>query len=669
MSRWVSYSTGGNFSISNSYLRMPTITNICSYTNNSNLVITKNTNVISVLVSNINSSFDTFINNKLNDQINFSLKIYIQSNSSLSSNPSNTSLPSITIPIVINVPNLTFQIITSSPSPAFTKAYGLTTDETNVYIADTYNHIIRKIDSNGNVSIIAGTGIAGYSDGSGTSAQFNYPCGICIDSKNNLLYIADSQNHCIRLIYLSTNIVSTIAGLGGTSGLSDGSGTTSRFNGPCGISIDSARNLYVADTWNNSIRYITYNDWIVSTIIGSPTLKYPRSVCVTPSNDIYIADTGNHCIRLISNSQLSTIGIAGSYGTDNSKFFCPYSLSFDTNTNTLYIADLGSKTIKTIINKTTISSLQLGFSLKNPISTCFLPGKLYISDPPYLYSSNLNSIITTFGKNPNTILKNPYGLLPGTYLKIIDNSIIKSKDNSIISQFSGLSVGNPYNYPNSMVNDSLGNIYIADTCNNVIKKKDSRGVSTIAGSSIPGYIDGVGISAQFYNPCGICIDSNNNLYIADTVNNCIRKINNTNTVSTISTGFNGPCGICIDSNRNLYIADTYNHCIKKIDINLNVSIIAGISGNPGNTNGNKSIAQFYIPNGIACDNFGYLYITDYGNKLIRQIDPNGNVSTLTINDVSTFSSLHNICIDSNRVLYISHGQSPDIPTIKPPIST
>ena len=75
MSRWVSYSTGGNFSVSNSYLRMPTITNICSYTNNSNLVITKNTNIISGLVSNINSSFDTFINNKLNDQINFSLKI------------------------------------------------------------------------------------------------------------------------------------------------------------------------------------------------------------------------------------------------------------------------------------------------------------------------------------------------------------------------------------------------------------------------------------------------------------------------------------------------------------------------------------------------------------------------------------------------------------------
>jgi sugar lactone lactonase YvrE len=104
-----------------------------------------------------------------------------------------------------------------------------------------------------------------------------------------------------------------------------------------------------------------------------------------------------------------------------------------------------------------------------------------------------------------------------------------------------------------MVNDSLGNIYIADTCNNVIKKKDSRGVLIIAGSLTPGYIDGIGTSARFYNPCGICIDSSNNLYIADTVNNCIRKINNTNTVSTISTGFNGPCGICIDLNRNLYI--------------------------------------------------------------------------------------------------------------------
>ena len=124
-----------------------------------------------------------------------------------------------------------------------------------LYVADRDNNRIRKISSTGVVSTLAGSGTAGHNDATGTAARFDRPSGVVVDSSSNL-YVADSENHRIRKI-TSAGVVSTFAG-SGTAGHNDATGTAAKFNNPTGVAVDSSSNLYVADTQNNRIRKIEY---------------------------------------------------------------------------------------------------------------------------------------------------------------------------------------------------------------------------------------------------------------------------------------------------------------------------------------------------------------------------------------------------------------------------
>jgi DNA-binding beta-propeller fold protein YncE len=143
----------------------------------------------------------------------------------------------------------------------------VTVDSTgNLYVADTFNHTIRKITSAGVVSTLAGlAGSSGSADGTGTVARFYYLEDIAVDSAGNL-YVADSGNHTIRKI--TPAVVSTLAGWAGSPGSADDTGNNARFNYPAGIAVDSAGNLYVADTENYTIRKVT-SAGVVSTLAGS----------------------------------------------------------------------------------------------------------------------------------------------------------------------------------------------------------------------------------------------------------------------------------------------------------------------------------------------------------------------------------------------------------------
>ena len=136
----------------------------------------------------------------------------------------------------------------------------------NVYVADTYNHTIRKITPAGVVSTLAGlAGSCGSADGTGANARFYYPYGVAVDSAGNV-YVADTDNHTIRKI-TPGGVVSTLAGLAGSSGSADGTGANARFHYPSGVAVDSAGNVYVADTDNHTIRKITPAG-VVSTLAG-----------------------------------------------------------------------------------------------------------------------------------------------------------------------------------------------------------------------------------------------------------------------------------------------------------------------------------------------------------------------------------------------------------------
>ena len=234
----------------------------------------------------------------------------------------------------------------------------------NIYVADTNNHTIRGISPSGNVLTLAGTaGSVGSTDGIGSAARFTYPYGVATDSFGTV-YVADTFNHMIRRI-AQNGTVSTMGGVAGTRGTTDGGVGTSRFAYPTGIAVDTQGFVYVADSQNSTIRKLTQGN-VTSTIAGTAgsfgsadgaaltvaRFNQPSGVTVDSSGVVYIADTFGHTIRRLSTAgEVTTLaGLAGTVGSTDgqgsaARFNQPYSVTVDSSGN-LYIADTQNRTIR-----------------------------------------------------------------------------------------------------------------------------------------------------------------------------------------------------------------------------------------------------------------------------------------------------------------------------------
>jgi DNA-binding beta-propeller fold protein YncE len=291
----------------------------------------------------------------------------------------------------------------------------------NLYVADAYNQRIRKITPEGEVSTLAGSGEYGFADGEGRNAQFRSPSGITIDTAGNL-YVADVDNHRIRKV-TPEGEVSTLAGSGPTGyengGFADGEGNKARFNYPHGIAIDGAGNLYVADFWNYCIRKITAKGE-VSTFAGGKR------------------------------------GFANGTG-GAARFYTPVGIALDAAGN-LYVAEVRNPRIRKITPQGAVST--------------FAGGKKGFAD----------------GTGSAVRFSSPYGIAI----------------------------------------DAAGNLYVTDGINNRIRRIAAEGkVTTLAGGGDEDgdcLADGEGSAARFCDPRGIAIDAEGNLYVADSHNNRIRKI-------------------------------------------------------------------------------------------------------------------------------------------------
>ena len=195
----------------------------------------------------------------------------------------------------------------------------------------------------------------------------------------------------------------------------------------------------------------------------------------------------------------------------------------------------------------------------------------------------------------------------------------------------GTSAG--FSYPSGGALDWSGNVYVADTRNNRIRKITPGGtVTTLAGSGTAGYADGNGLSASFRYPYGVAVDGSGNVYVADSFNNRIRKITPSGTVTTLagsgtagyadgngtSASFRSPWGVAVDGSGNVYVADTSNDRIRKITPGGTVTTLAG-SGIAGYADGNGTSAAFRGPIGVAVDGSGDVYVADTDNDRIRKI--------------------------------------------------
>jgi hypothetical protein len=241
----------------------------------------------------------------------------------------------------------------------------------NLYFAETGNHVIRKLDLTGNITTIAGTGTQGFfgDTGPATSAELDSPQGLALDNKNNL-YIADTHNHRIRKLNLTSGIITTIAGT--TPGFSGDNAlaTAAQLDLPTALALDAAGNLYLADTGNHRIRKIVATTGIITAIAGtgtqgfsgdtgpaiSATIDSPTGLALDAANNLYLADTHNHRIRKITATTgiITTIAGTGASGFSgdttaaaNSTLALPHGLTIDTQGN-LYLADTQNHRIRRI---------------------------------------------------------------------------------------------------------------------------------------------------------------------------------------------------------------------------------------------------------------------------------------------------------------------------------
>jgi sugar lactone lactonase YvrE len=201
-----------------------------------------------------------------------------------------------------------------------------------------------------------------------------------------------------------------------------------------------------------------------------------------------------------------------------------------------------------------------------------------------------------------------------------------------------------FNAPEGIAADSAGNLYVAEPASATIRKVTPDGaVTTLAGANgAVGYADGAGSAARFNAPSRVETDSKGNLYVTDTGNSVVRKISASGLVATLagngtcgsadgrstSAQFCNPKGVALDQWGNLWIADTGNHTVRRIDVNGNVSTVAGSPGVCGSANGRGDVARFCNPQDIDVDKWGNVYVVDTGNSTIRMIDAKGDVRTL-----------------------------------------
>jgi sugar lactone lactonase YvrE len=575
----------------------------------------------------------------------------------------------------------------------------------NVYVADTYNHRICKLTrpavpgGSWTVVNLAGTGIAGFVEGAGSVARFNFPYGVTLDTSGNV-YVADSINHRIRKIS-SIGQVSTYAGSGTKGYLDHATASAARFDTPQGLVIADG-SLYVADTFNDRIRKITVvgvNAGDVSTFAGSTTgfsdgagvaaqFDTPSGIATDGLGALYIADEQNHKIRKIDSlGGVTTVAGTGVSGLVNGKsdvarFSAPTGVMVGLDGN-LIVADAENHVLRRVAIKplsvpSTPFTDSYGVQVKHVLDVNALgldPGVTYyfrwkstttsitqlLGQSFYLYdfpvvetmaasnlspsSAVLNAMVDP--KNSRTVVTFEYSTDPGL-LKPYEVSTLAGS--GVAGYAEGAAALARFSNPSGVVANAGGDIFVADRLNNRIRKITAGGmVSTFAGSGAPGFADGNGTAATFEKPTGLAIDASGNLYVADESNHRIRMITPAGEVSTFAgSGVAGfldgtvgtarflyPSDVAVDAIGNVYVADAGNQRIRQIAAGSGLVSTLAGTGVAGSTDGPAESAQFSSPQGLAVDGAGSVFVADTGNHSIRVISA-GNVSTLAGSGVEGF---------------------------------
>lgn len=562
----------------------------------------------------------------------------------------------------------------------------------NFYLPDTYNNVVRKIDSTGIVSTVSGTGSTGDADGAVLSAQFYQPRGIAIDASGNI-FISDTGNNKVKKI--SGGVVTTLV--------------ASDLNTPLGLEVIGST-LYIADSGNNMIKKVSVDGGIVTLVAGTG-LSDPRRMAA--SNDgslLYVADNGSHRVLSVDAVTGAVSVIAGSgsntytEGTgESASFENVWGVAF--SGNHLYVSDHNFALIDRVrkINLST-KATTLVYQDTRQAEMIFPAGLVVKDDFVYVANSGLGTI-HKFNKDDGTVNskfagKDRFGNEVGTVDKALvgrpndlaitsDRSTIFVSVNNLVRKINR-STGEVTHVLGSVVDNYRGEgtdaqfvrfsgitsiavnsdgtkLYVIDRWNNRIRGIDltanpiksflvtGAGLINTNGSQDNGYQEGnncgdVRTTGQaacsyFRNPMGLVLDPGENfLYVTDTGNNRIRKVRiyDGQTYAVAGTGeagfadgtassakFNKPSTLAIDSTgKTLYVADTSNQRIRKIDLTTNTVSTLIGSGLAGYRDAIGTSAVVSYPEYIKMGGDNLLYFSDSGSHRIRQVDPKTGLTKL-----------------------------------------
>jgi len=524
---------------------------------------------------------------------------------------------------------------------------GIATDSIgNVYIAlPTYSAVV-KMDVTGKLTLVAGSGKPGFSgdNGPATSAQLNLSVpaaiaglfqiplpggGLAVDSAGNL-YIADTGNNRVRKV--SNGVITTVAG------------NTVALSSPTGIAVDSSGNIYIADTGNQVVRKVSGT--VTVTVAGTGTsgtlgdggsatsaqLGYPTGVAVSPAGNLYIADFGNSALRVVSNGVITTPVFPSG--------LAPTAVAVDSSGNVFFTA-FG------------IAVGELPAASATPV---FFAGNANLAGG---YSGDNGAALNAQMNTPEGLAVDPSGNL---YIADDGNTVVRKVAGGIITTVAGSSQGfigdngsaisAQLSDPTYTATGPAGETYITDSGHNVIRKVVNGVITTVAGTGVPSYTGdgGLATSATLNFPWGVAVDSAGNLYIADAGNNVIRKVSGGVITTIAGTGtaaytgdngaatsatFNAPSGIALDPLGNLYIADFGNNAVRL----LSNGVVTTVAGNGTGAYSSDGVAatssSLFGPADVKLDAAGNLYIADQANNRIRMVT-SGIISTFAGNGTATF---------------------------------